>query len=79
MKKDQLIHMHALLLEIKGFMEDNIGSSAVGDKYDSIETRPVDIHLSKDDHKEAVATLLADMSEETNGNIEEMAPKALKE
>ena len=71
MKKQELIHLHGLLAEVRKHHEARTGTSVEYESYESLGVRPTSIHKSKTDHKAAVFALAdgitADMrrSEET--------------
>ncbi|EFW91205.1 putative metal-binding protein conserved in archaea [Haladaptatus paucihalophilus DX253] len=77
MKKQELIHLHGLLSEVRNRFETQTDSTFDLSAYDEQTTRPTSIHHSKNDHREAVLKLANDlttsmMSEET----ETVAPHA---
>ena len=57
MKKQELIHLHGLLAEVRKHHEARSGKSADYDSYESLGVRPTSIHQSKTDHKAAVFAL----------------------
>jgi hypothetical protein len=57
MKKQELIHLHGLLAEVRKHHEARTGTSAEYESYDSLGVRPTSIHQSKTDHKAAVFAL----------------------
>ena len=57
MKKQELIHLHGLLSEVRGMHENRTDSTLELDEYESHDTSPTSIHHSKTDHKEAVIAL----------------------
>ncbi|MDJ1431214.1 UPF0058 family protein [Halostagnicola sp. A-GB9-2] len=59
MKIQELIHLHALLLEIRKYLEreGNVPYGAF-DSYDTQPIRPSHIHRQKDAHKNAINLLL---------------------
>ncbi|MFB6283425.1 MAG: UPF0058 family protein [Halobacteria archaeon] len=58
MHKDELIHLHSLMVEIRNYFEDteDIDGNPFSD-YEKLNTSPVHIHKSKDDHKHAIFLL----------------------
>jgi len=67
MRKQEYIHLHALLAEVSTDVQEN-GTEVTLDSYESLGVRPSSIHKSKTDHKEAVqalATCLTEGMEET--------------
>ena len=59
MKTQELIHLHAVLLEVREYLEqkDNVPHGAF-DSYDAQPIRPSSIHRQKDAHKNAIDLLL---------------------
>ena len=56
MHKEELIHLHMLLAQMKKYFEDR----KVGDgfpKYQSLSINPVHVHRSKAEHKKAIFIL----------------------
>ncbi|MFH5802274.1 UPF0058 family protein [Haladaptatus sp. CMAA 1911] len=79
MKKQELIHLHGLLSEVRTRFEEKTDSAYNNTGYDEQNTRPTSIHHSKSDHKEAVLELANELttnmtSEETE--TETVAPYA---
>jgi hypothetical protein len=54
MKKQELIHLHGLLSEVRTQMEAWEGTELDVSEYESMGVRPTSIHRSKTDHKAAV-------------------------
>jgi len=61
MQKDELIQLHAMLVQIKEFVEQNKEQTEFG-KYYSLHICPSHIHKSKAEHKEAIFTLGKELS-----------------
>ena len=85
MHKDELIHLHSLLVEIKKYFEDHEDvDEEIFEDYTSLNTSPVHIHKSKSEHKHAIFALgekLADKmsekhSEEIEARMNELEEKA---
>jgi len=79
MKKQELIHLHGLLAEVRTqceAWEDNVDLT----EYESLGIKPTSIHKSKTDHKEAVFELAkgitSSMDEATTEESEPLAPNA---
>ncbi|MFB6187025.1 MAG: UPF0058 family protein [Halobacteriaceae archaeon] len=64
MKKQELIHLHGLLAEVKNYYENETDSHIENDAYQSMGVKPTSIHKSKTDHKKAVFALTKGISEE---------------
>ncbi|WP_458210673.1 UPF0058 family protein [Haladaptatus sp. NG-SE-30] len=77
MKKQELIHLHGLLSEVRNRFEMETDSSFDVPGYDTQNTRPTSIHHSKNDHRAAVLALAdglaTNMMEES---VETVAPHA---
>ena len=58
MKKQELIHLHGLLAEVRKHHEARTGASIEYESYESLGVRPTSIHQSKTNHKEAVFALV---------------------
>ena len=56
MRKQEYIHLHALLAEVTNDVETR-GTAVDLSEYDSLGVRPSSIHKSKTDHKEAVQAM----------------------
>jgi len=64
MHKDELIHLHSLLVEIKEYFEEQ--ESVEGElfkDYEALGTSPVHIHKSKSEHKHAIFVLGEELAE----------------
>lgn len=57
MKKQELIHLHGLLAQVRNHVEEIEGAPVDEESYDELGVRPTSIHRSKTDHKEAVFAL----------------------
>ncbi|HEX58902.1 MAG TPA: UPF0058 family protein [Methanomicrobia archaeon] len=56
MKKEELIHLHLLLAQIKKYFEENgLGNGFT--KYKELGISPFHVHRSKSDHKRAIFIL----------------------
>ena len=55
MKKQELIHLHGLLAEVRGEYDDSEELDC--SEYDAFGVQPTSIHRSKTDHKTAVFKL----------------------
>ncbi|WP_458187792.1 UPF0058 family protein [Haladaptatus sp. NG-WS-4] len=77
MKKQELIHLHGLLSEVRNQFDVRTESALDVPEYDTQNTRPTSIHHSKNDHRSAVLALAnglaANMAE---GDVEAVAPRA---
>jgi hypothetical protein len=57
MKKQELIHLHGLLAEVRNHYEMKTDTEMTLNEYQTLGVRPTSIHKSKTDHKEAVFAL----------------------
>jgi hypothetical protein len=58
MRKQEYIHIHALLVEVTRYLIENEAMSAETlSAYDALGTRPTSIHKSKQNHREAIMVL----------------------
>ncbi|RBI60625.1 metal-binding protein [halophilic archaeon] len=64
MKKQELIHLHGLLSEVRDRHENRIDATLDLSLYESLDTHPTSIHHSKTDHKEAVIALANGLASE---------------
>ncbi|WP_227379272.1 UPF0058 family protein [Haladaptatus halobius] len=63
MKKQELIHLHGLLAEIKTRYETQNDRTLDCADYEATGVRPTSIHRSKTDHQEAVFKLLNEITD----------------
>jgi hypothetical protein len=62
MRKQELVYLHGLLLEIRTYYQGEAGESVETPGYDAMDVSPAAIHQSKQDHEEAVLTLLTELT-----------------
>jgi hypothetical protein len=68
MKKEELVHLHMLLAQLKKYCEEH-GLDCDFSKYQELEISPFQVHRSKDEHKQAIFVLgteLASMAAKHN-------------
>jgi hypothetical protein len=68
MKKEELVHLHMLLAQMKKFCEQH-GLDCDFSKYQELDISPFQVHRSKDEHKQAIFVLgteLASMAAKHN-------------
>ncbi len=70
MKKQELIHLHGLLAQVRNHYEETQGDEVDHENYDELGVRPTSIHKSKTDHKEAVFALADGITGELSGEVE---------
>jgi hypothetical protein len=76
MKKQELIHLHGLLAQVQNHYEERTGNEVEHDEYETINVRPTSIHMSKDDHKDAVFALAGGITSEMVDETSEHIPAA---
>jgi len=76
MKKQELIHLHGLLAQVQNHYEEKEGAEVEHDEYERINVRPTSIHMSKDDHKDAVFALADGLTSELVEETTEQVPAA---
>ncbi|WP_292347303.1 MULTISPECIES: UPF0058 family protein [unclassified Methanoregula] len=57
MQKEELLHLHMLMIHIKKYYEGISHEEIHTDRYNSLEISPVHIHKDKKAHKDALLTL----------------------
>lgn len=68
MEKEELIHLHMLLAQFKKYCEDT-GLNCDFSKYNNLNISPLQVHRSKEEHKQAIfllGTALASMAAMNN-------------
>ncbi len=73
MRKQEYIHLHALLAEVSNDVQAN-GTGVTLDDYEALGIRPSSIHKSKTDHKEAVQALATCLTESMDETVDERVP-----
>lgn len=61
MKKEELVHLHMLLAQIKRYCEEN-DLNCDFSEYNEMEISPFQVHRSKEDHKQAIFILVAKLA-----------------
>ena len=57
MQKEELLHLHMLMIHIKKYYEGVTNEDIRTERYNSLEISPVHIHKDKKAHKDALLTL----------------------
>lgn len=69
MQKEELIHLHMLMVQVKKYYESTSGSTVNTEEYDALSISPIHIHKNKNLHRVALLTLgneiVADMKSHT--------------
>lgn len=63
MKKQELIHLHGLLSEVRAEYEESVETELDLTEYRNFGVQPTSIHRSKTDHKRAVFELVNGLTE----------------
>jgi hypothetical protein len=71
MKKEELIHIHMLLAQLKKYCEDN-GLNCDFERYRELKISPFQVHRSKEEHKQAIFVLGSELASMTmrKANVE---------
>lgn len=56
-QKEELLHLHMLLIHVKKYYENVTSETIFTDRYNSLSISPVHIHKNKILHKRAILTL----------------------
>ena len=64
MKKEELIHLHMLLAQVKKYCEEN-GSDCDFTEYNELGISPFQVHQSKEEHKQAIFVLGTELASMT--------------
>lgn len=79
MKKQELLHLHALLGEVQDHYEAETGYEIENQEYEELDVPPTSIHRSKTDHKDAVFALADGLVDEVSygldSELEETEPR----
>ncbi len=57
MQKEELLHLHMLLVHVKKYYENITREEIQTERYNSLHISPVHIHKNKVSHKKAILTL----------------------
>ena len=57
MQKEELLHLHMLMIHIKKYYENITNEEIPSERYTSMEISPVHIHKDKKAHRDALLTL----------------------
>ncbi|MCW7071842.1 metal-binding protein [ANME-1 cluster archaeon ex4572_4] len=67
MKKEEVVHLHLLLAQLKKYCEENGGNGEFV-KYNKLGITPFQVHRSKAEHKQAIFVLGTELVSVTAGN-----------
>jgi hypothetical protein len=67
MRKEELVHIHMLLVQFKKYCEE---TSLICDlrKYDELRISPFEVHRSKEEHKRAIIILCTELVASLNAS-----------
>ncbi|WP_349238270.1 UPF0058 family protein [Methanoculleus sp. 7T] len=68
MQKEELLHLHMLLVHVKKYYEGTTGEEIPTDQYDALHISPVHIHKNKISHKKAILTLGGEIVQHIRAN-----------
>lgn len=70
MRKQECVHLHALLVEVTRYLveRDELEAETLA-RYDHFGTRPSSIHESKQDHRQAIALLVSALDREADSPV----------
>lgn len=57
MQKEELLHLHMLMVHIKKYYEHISGETVPTERYEALDVSPVHIHKNKKLHKDALLVL----------------------
>ncbi|MEI6839879.1 MAG: UPF0058 family protein [Methanomicrobiales archaeon] len=57
MQKEELLHLHMLMVHIKKYYENITNDEIPTERYNALEVSPVHIHKNKKCHKDAILAL----------------------
>lgn len=68
MQKEELLHLHMLMVQLRKYYETVAGEEITTDDYDSLAVSPVHIHRNKKCHKDAILALGTDIVAHMRGS-----------
>ena len=68
MQKEELLHLHMLMVHIRKYYEGITNEEIETERYDALQISPVHIHKDKKAHKEALLTLGEEIVLHINGH-----------
>ncbi|MFA6363326.1 UPF0058 family protein [Methanoregula sp.] len=68
MQKEELLHLHMLMVHIKKYYENTTNEEIETERYNTLEISPVHIHKDKKAHKDALLTLGEEIVAHINGH-----------
>ncbi|MDR0980651.1 MAG: UPF0058 family protein [Methanocalculaceae archaeon] len=68
MQKEELLHLHMLMVQIKKYYESVSGNTVSTTEYDAMQISPIHIHKNKNLHRVALLTLGNEIVTEMNAH-----------
>lgn len=68
MQKEELLHLHMLMVHIRKYYENTTNEEIETERYNALEISPVHIHKDKKAHKDALLTLGDEIVAHINGH-----------
>lgn len=68
MQKEELLHLHMLMVQIKKYYESVSGNTVATTEYDAMQISPIHIHKNKNLHRVALLTLGNEIVTEMNAH-----------
>lgn len=69
MQKEELLHLHMLMVQIKKYYEFVSGNSVPTGEYDALKISPIHIHKNKNLHRVALLTLGNEIASEMKSKM----------
>lgn len=76
MKKQELIHIHGLIAEVRAQYEERNDRTLDFSEYERIGVNPTSIHHSKTDHQEAIFALISRITDNMTTKEEQLTSHA---
>lgn len=68
MQKEELLHLHILMVQIKKYYESVSGNTVTTTEYDAMQISPIHIHKNKNLHRVALLALGTEIVTEMNSH-----------
>jgi len=77
MQKEELLHIHMLMVQIKKYYESVSNKTVSTDEYDALHISPFHIHKNKNFHRIAVMTLGNEVVSQMKSDMATRSPSAI--
>jgi len=77
MQKEELLHIHMLMVQIKKYYESVSNKTVPTGEYDALNISPLHIHKNKNLHRIAVMTLGNEVVSQMKSDMETRSPSAI--